>query len=83
MGEQQGYFEKLSQGSKTWDMNYGALGEMFGGIKFPLLSMWGQAEGLACADPGARTPIGISGNFQHFLFNETFHTTLHSHYDHY
>ena len=21
------------------------------------------AEGLACADPGARTPIGASGNF--------------------
>ena len=25
--------------------------------------MGGQAEGLACADPGARTPIGASGNF--------------------
>ena len=23
----------------------------------------GRAEGLACADPGARTPIGASGNF--------------------
>jgi hypothetical protein len=23
--------------------------------KFPLVSMWGRAEGLACADPGART----------------------------
>ena len=22
-----------------------------------------RAEGLACADPGARTPIGASGNF--------------------
>jgi hypothetical protein len=28
---------------------------------FPLVSMGGQAEGLACADPGARTPIGASG----------------------
>ena len=24
--------------------------------------MGGRAEGLACADPGARTPIGASGN---------------------
>jgi hypothetical protein len=39
------------------------LGEMFEGDsadmcagKFPLLSMGGRAEGLACADPGARTP---------------------------
>jgi hypothetical protein len=31
--------------------------------KFPQVSMGGQAEGLACADPGARTPIGASGNF--------------------
>ena len=25
------------------------------------LSMGGRAEGLECADPGARTPIGMSG----------------------
>ena len=25
--------------------------------------MGGRAEGLACADPGARTPIGASENF--------------------
>ena len=24
--------------------------------KFPLVSMRGRAEGLACTDPGARTP---------------------------
>ena len=30
--------------------------------KFPLVSMGGRAEGFACADPGARTPIGASGN---------------------
>ena len=29
--------------------------------KFPLMSMGGCAEGLACADLGARTPIGLSG----------------------
>jgi hypothetical protein len=28
------------------------------------VSMGGRAEGLACADPGARTPIGASGNFE-------------------
>ena len=45
------------------------LGEMFEGDsadmcagKFPLVSMGGRAEGLACADLGARTPIGASGN---------------------
>ena len=45
------------------------LGEMFEGDsadmcaeKFPLVSMGGRAEGLACTDPGARTPIGASGN---------------------
>ena len=46
------------------------LGEMFEGDsadtcggKFPLKSMGGKAEGLACADPGVRTPIILSGNF--------------------
>ena len=41
------------------------LGEMFEGDsadtcvgKFPLVAIGGQAEGLACADPGVRTPIG-------------------------
>ena len=45
------------------------LGEMFEGDsadmcagKFQLVLMGGRAEGLACADPGARTPIGISRN---------------------
>ena len=31
--------------------------------KFSVASMGGRAEGLACADPGARTPIGASGIF--------------------
>ena len=46
------------------------LGEMFEGDsadmcarKFPVMSMGGRAEGFACADPGARTPIGVCGNF--------------------
>ena len=45
------------------------LGEMFEGDsadtcggKYSIMSMGGLAEGLACADPGARTPIGVSGN---------------------
>ena len=44
------------------------MGEMFEGDsadtfagKFPLVSIGGRAEGLACADPGARTPIGARG----------------------
>ena len=36
--------------------------------KFPLVSMRGQAEGLACTDPGARTPIGASGHFYNNFF---------------
>ena len=51
-------------------MNFVGLGEMFKGDsahtcpgKFPLTLMGCRAEGLACADPGARTPIGMSGNF--------------------
>ena len=45
------------------------LGEMFEGDsadmcagKFTLMLAGGRAEGLVCADPGARTPIGVSGN---------------------
>ena len=44
------------------------LGEMFESdsadtcaVKFPLVSMGDRAEGLACADLVARTPIGASG----------------------
>ena len=37
------------------------------GRKFSLLSVGGQAEGLACADPGARTPIGASGNLSFII----------------
>ena len=50
------------------------LGEMFDGYsadtcaeKFPLTSMRGRAEGLAWADPGARTPIGASGNVSAYM----------------
>jgi hypothetical protein len=35
------------------DMFEGDSADMCGG-KFPLLSMGGRAEGLACTDPGAR-----------------------------
>jgi hypothetical protein len=49
-------------------MNSEVLGEMFEGDsadtcarKFLLVLIGGQAEGLACAYPGARTPIGASG----------------------
>ena len=36
--------------------------------KFPPVT--GLVEGLACADPGARTPIGASGNFLYLLFKK-------------
>ena len=36
--------------------------DMCGG-KFTLVSMGGRAEGLACADPGVRTPIAQSELF--------------------
>ena len=46
------------------------LGEMFEGdsadmcaCNFLLMWIGGRAKGLACADPGARTPLGVSGNF--------------------
>ena len=32
----------------------------------------GGAEGLACTDPGARTPIGGSGNFYIILLSKHF-----------
>jgi hypothetical protein len=51
-------------------MTFEGLGEMIEGYsaetgagKFPLVSMGVRAEGHACADPGARTPIGASGNY--------------------
>ena len=51
-------------------MTYEGLGEMFEGDssdtcagKVPLMLMGGRAEGLACADLGASTPIDVSGDF--------------------
>ena len=63
------------------------LGEMFEGDsadpcagKFPLTSMEGRAEGLLCADPGARTPIGVSGillnNLIDFILNDLYYYVL-------
>ena len=50
------------------------LGEMFEGDyadtcarKLPLVSMECRAEGLACADLGARTHIGTSRNYEYFV----------------
>ena len=59
------------------------LGEMFEGDsadtcagKFPLVSMGGRTEGLACADLGARTPIGASDFFYNLkVFHENLCTT--------
>jgi hypothetical protein len=70
IGQKTGVFSKNSE---TSDMTSERLGEMFEcdfadlcAEKFPLLLMVGRGrvEGLAFADPGARTPIGMSGNYQ-------------------
>ena len=60
--------------TETSDSTFKGVGEMFEGHsadtragKFPLVPMGGRAEGLACADPEARTPIGASGNFNKLL----------------
>ena len=57
------------KGLETLDMTSEGLVEMFEGDsadmcagKFLLVSMGGRAEGLACAEPGARTPICASRN---------------------
>ena len=51
---------KLQTSKGLREMFEGDSADMFAG-KFPLVSMGGRAEGLACADPRARTPIGASG----------------------
>ena len=50
------------------------LGEMFEGDsadmcarKFPLMSMGGRAKGLPCLEPGAWTPMGVSGNLRRVI----------------
>ena len=45
------------------NMFVGDSADMCGG-KFQLTLMGDRAEGLACADPGAMTPIGASGNYK-------------------
>ena len=68
-------------------MTFEGMGEMFEGDsadtcagKFPLVSMGGRAEGCACEDPEARTPIGASGNFKNLLvFFFFFHLFLRHH----
>ena len=46
--------------------------------KFPLVSMGGRAEGLACADPGARTPSALAEILQYVFrsWNEKSGTNL-------
>ena len=41
------------------------------GEKLSLVSIGCQVEGLACADPGARTPIGASGICIFFSHSES------------
>ena len=62
MSRKGGYLQKSFLGSKTSDMTYKGLGDMFegdsadkSGGKFPLMSMGGPTNGQACAD-GERGP---------------------------
>ena len=69
LGGKGGYFEKLSNGSKTSDMTSEGLGEVFEGNsaetcaeKFPLVSMGGRTNCQACAD-GKRGPPSAQAEF--------------------
>jgi hypothetical protein len=68
MSGKEGYFQKLSYSSETLYMASEGKGEMFEGdseacAPKSLSSFgYGRAEGILCADPRARTPIGVSGN---------------------
>ena len=42
-----------------WEMFEGDFADIYAG-KFYLVSMGGWAEGPACADPGARTPLALA-----------------------
>ena len=62
-------------------MTYERLGEMFESDfedmcaeKFLLKSIGGQAEGLACTNPGTRTPIGVSVNIFVVVVSPTINT---------
>ena len=84
LGGKGGYFEKLSNGSKTSDMTSEGLGEVFEGDsadmcagKFPLVSMGGRVNGQACAD-GERGPPSARAEFiivQPHEYNEE-HTNI-------
>ena len=59
---------RISNQTINLGTHHQGLGEMFEGDsadtltgKFPLVSMGGREEGLACADLVARTLIGVSG----------------------
>ena len=71
-----GYFQKLSLGSETSDKTSQGLGEMFEGDSADTCTGnsahvdGGPGIGLACADPGARTPIGVKGIVK--LFTSSF-----------
>ena len=71
----------LSYESKTLDIAFLGLGEMFEGDsadtcggKFPIVSIGGQAECFTCVDPGARTPIGSSGFFSSLFLDNIIKT---------
>ena len=38
--------------------------------------LWGRAEGLACADLGARTPISMSGNLDIIIIDGVYQSNI-------
>ena len=69
LGGKGGYFQKLSNGSKTSDMKVfeGDSAETCGG-KFPLVLMGGRANCQACAD-GERGPPSARAEIYQRVFN--------------
>jgi hypothetical protein len=68
LAEQRGVFSKVAHGSEILVVTSEELGVMFESEfadmctkKILLVLMAGGAEGLGCADPRVRTPIGASG----------------------
>ena len=58
---EKGVFSKVVLGFLNFgNMFEGYSADTFAG-KFLLMLMGGRVEGLACADPGVGTPIGVSG----------------------
>ena len=77
-GQTRGVFSKVILGFRNFGYDFlGVRGDVEGDSadmrarKFPLTSMGGQAEGLVCADPGARILLGVSGIDSNVVLNSS------------